>query len=167
MNDSSGFIPILILVALFVLSAGCTAAGGTDIIQPVSTPAAGQFQSGNAMDFQNETRLSEFIADFDTCAEREMQDWDVPGMAVAIVQDGRVIFEKGYGVKTAGESDPVTTETIFQIGSTSKAFTVALAAMEVDSGRMNWSDPIIRYVPEFKMKDPWVTNEFSITDSFA
>jgi len=167
MNDSSGFIPILIFAGLLFLSAGCTAAGWTDIIQPVSTPAAGQFQSGNAMDFQNETRLSEFIADFDTYAERAMQDWDVPGMAVAIVQDGKVIFEKGYGVKTAGESDPVTTDTLFQIGSTSKAFTVALAAMEVDSGRMNWSDPMIRYVPEFKMKDPWVTNEFSITDSFA
>jgi CubicO group peptidase (beta-lactamase class C family) len=167
MNGSFGFIPILILVALFVLSAGCTAAGGTDIIQPVSTPAAGQFQSGNAVDFQNETQLSEFIADFDNYAEKARQDWDVPGMAVAIVKDGRVVFVKAYGVKTVGGSDPVTTDTVFEIGSTSKAFTTALAAMEVDSGRMNWSDPLIRYVPEFKMKDPWVTNEFSITDSLA
>ena len=70
-------------------------------------------------------------------------------------------------MKTAGGSDPVTADTVFEIGSTSKAFTATLAAMEVDSGRMNWSDPVIRYVPDFQMNDPWVTREYTITDSLA
>jgi CubicO group peptidase (beta-lactamase class C family) len=111
--------------------------------------------------------LDDIIAHFDTYAEEERQKWNVPGMAIAIVKDGKIVFAKGYGVKTAGESDPVTTSTVFQIGSTSKAFTAALAAMEVDSGRMNWTDPIVNYVPDFEMKDPWVTKEFTITDSLA
>jgi CubicO group peptidase (beta-lactamase class C family) len=88
-------------------------------------------------------------------------------MAVAVVRDGRVVFAKGYGVQKAGGSDPVTTDTVFQIGSVSKSFTAALAAMEVDSGRMNWNDPVIHYVPDFRMKDPWVTREYTITDSMA
>ncbi len=88
-------------------------------------------------------------------------------MAVAVVKDGKIVFAKGYGVKKAGGSDPVTADTVFQIGSTSKAFTTALVAMEVDSGRMKWNDPVIDYVPDFQMKDPWVTKEFTITDSLA
>jgi CubicO group peptidase (beta-lactamase class C family) len=136
-------------------------------MQPAATPAPVQPYSGTAVDPQNETQLREFIASFDTYAEQARQDWNVPGMAIAIVQDGKVIFVKGYGVKTAGGSDPVTTDTVFQIGSTSKAFTAALAAMEVDSGRMNWSDPVIRFVTDFQMKDPWVTQEYSITDSLS
>lgn len=111
--------------------------------------------------------LDDIIAHFDTYAEEERQKWNVPGMAIAIVKDGKVVFAKGYGVKTAGGSDPVTTSTVFQIGSTSKAFTAALAAMEVDSGRMNWTEPIVRYVPDFEMNDPWVTKEFTITDSLT
>ncbi|MDD1687018.1 serine hydrolase [Methanoregula sp.] len=167
MKNSTGCLLCLIVFALFVLSAGCTATTGTDIIQPIATPAQVQPHSGTAVNPQNETQLREFIASFDTYADQARQDWNVPGMAIAIVQDGKIVFVKGYGVKTAGGSDPVTTDTVFQIGSTSKAFTAALAAMEVDSGRMNWSDPVIRYVPDFQMKDPWVTHEYSITDSLS
>ena len=111
--------------------------------------------------------LNEALAEFDTYAESARLAWKVPGMAVAVVKDGDVIFARGYAVKTAGGSDPVTTDTVFQIGSTSKAFTAALAAMEVDSGRMSWTDPVVRYVPDFRMKDPWVTKEFTITDSLS
>jgi CubicO group peptidase (beta-lactamase class C family) len=167
MNDSFGCIPALFFVALIILSAGCTATKGTDSVSPGSSQAYGQSSYGNGVDSQNETQLGEFIASFDTYAENARREWNVPGMAVAIVKDGRIIFAKGYGVKTAGGSDPVTADTVFQIGSTSKAFTAALAAMEVDSGRMNWSDPVIRYVPDFQMKDPWVTKEYTITDSLA
>lgn len=167
MNNSSGIIPVLILVALLIISAGCTAANATGITKPIATTSAGQSHMGTAIDPNNETQFREFIADFDTYAGNAREAWKVPGMAVAIIKDGKIIFVKGYGTKTAGGSDPITADTVFQIGSTSKAFTAALTAMEVDSGRMNWSDPVIMYVPDFQMKDPWVTKEYTITDSLA
>jgi len=130
---------------------------------PNPVPAA----HATTVDFQNETDTNAFLARFDTYAETSRGNAGIPGMAVAIVKDGKIIFIKGYGTKTAGGNDPVTNDTVFQIGSTSKAFTVALVAMEVDKGRMNWSDPMTRYVPDFAMSDPWVTKEYTITDSVA
>jgi CubicO group peptidase (beta-lactamase class C family) len=107
------------------------------------------------------------IAELDTYAEKAQQRWNVPGMAIAIVKDGKVVFAKAYGVKTAGGSDPVTTDTVFEIGSTSKAFLAALVAMEVDAHRMRWDDPVVRYVPDFQMSAPWITGEFSLIDGLA
>jgi Beta-lactamase class C and other penicillin binding proteins len=173
MNKSNFMKPFLlycgalILAMLFVVSAGCTTTGGSYAVTAVQTPPAGVSYSGAAVDFRNSAEREVFLADFDTMAENYLKEWDVPGMAVAVVKDGKVVFAKGYGVKQAGGSDPVTADTVFQIGSTSKAFTSALVAMEVDSGRMNWSDPVVTYVPDFRMKDPWVTKEFTITDSLA
>jgi len=108
MNNSSGIIPVLILVALLILSAGCTAANRTDIIKPVATPSTVQSHTGTAVDPNNETQLREFIADFDTYAGNAREAWKVPGMAVAIVKDGKIVFVKGYGTKTAGGPDPGT-----------------------------------------------------------
>jgi len=85
-------------------------------------------------------------------------------MAVGIVQDGKTIFAKGYGVKTLGGNQPVTEKTIFQIGSTSKAFTATLAAMLVDEGKFKWEDKVVQHAPDFMMFDPWVTREFQIWD---
>jgi CubicO group peptidase (beta-lactamase class C family) len=167
MNDSSGCILSLIVMAFLILVAGCTAPAVPGPVAPLFTPAIEQSHAMIAVDPENTTQFNEFLADFDTYAGKARQDWNVPGMAVAIVKDGKIVFAKGYGTKTAGGSDPVTADTVFQIGSTSKAFTAALTAMEVDSGRMNWSDPVIRYVPDFQMKDPWVTKEYTITDSLA
>ncbi|MDD1724447.1 MAG: serine hydrolase [Methanospirillum sp.] len=167
MHSSLHYTAALILATLFVLSAGWTAAGESNISTPGQTAPAGVSSTGTIVDLQSTAERDAFLADVDTMAEKELKNWDVPGMAVAIVKDGKVVFAKGYGVKQAGGSDPVTADTVFEIGSTSKAFTSALVAMEVDSGRMNWSDKMITYVPDFQMKDPWVTKEFTITDSLA
>lgn len=111
--------------------------------------------------------LKKIIADFDQYAARTMVDWKIPGMAVGIVQDGKLIFAKGYGVKTLGGKDPVTERTIFQIGSTTKAFTSTLAAMLVDEGKFKWEDKVLSHAPDFMMYDPWVTREFQIMDLMA
>jgi len=154
--------PLLLLAVLIcgICVAGCTTTPSLGTGESVSSAAyaAAQHPAGN---------LNETLAEFDTYAESARLKWKVPGMAVAVVKDGNVIFARGYGVKAAGGSDPVTMDTVFQIGSTSKAFTAALAAMEVDRGRMDWTDPVVRYVPDFRMKDPWVTKEFTITDSLS
>ncbi len=151
-----------IILAVGICFAGCTTAPAPGTGISASPPPAQQ-----APRSPTAAELNTTIAHFDTYAENARQEWNVPGMAVAIVKGGKIIFAKGYGVKTAGGTDPVTPDTVFQIGSTSKAFTAALAAMEVDSGRMNWNDPVVRYVPDFRMDDPWVTQEFTITDSLA
>jgi len=85
-------------------------------------------------------------------------------MAIAVVHDDAVVYAKGFGVKQLGASVPVHTHTLFQIGSTSKAFTSTLVAMLVDQGKLKWTDRVIDHDPEFAMYDAWVTREFMIQD---
>ncbi len=88
----------------------------------------------------------------------------VPGMAVAIVENGKITFAKGFGVKQIGKPDRVDADTIFPTGSTGKAFTVAALATLVDEGRIGWDDKVIDRLPGFQMYDPWVTREMTIRD---
>ncbi|MFH1889160.1 MAG: serine hydrolase [Candidatus Omnitrophota bacterium] len=111
--------------------------------------------------------LKKIILQFEQEAENGMHDWQIPGMAIALVRDNEIIFSKGFGVKTQGASDPVDERTIFQIGSTSKAFTAAMTAMLVDEGKLKWSDRVIDHYPDFQMYDSWVTREFMIEDLLA
>ncbi len=112
-------------------------------------------------------KLKQVLAGIDEYTQKGMQDWQIPGMAVAVIQGDEVIFSKGFGVKDIKAKDPVTEETIFQIGSTSKAFTAALMAMLQDEGKFKWDEPAINYLPDFVMYDPWVTREFQIWDLMA
>jgi CubicO group peptidase (beta-lactamase class C family) len=103
-------------------------------------------------------------ADIDALAGKIQRVFDVPGMAVAIVKDGKVLFTKGYGVREAGKSDAVDANTLFGIGSNTKAFTVAALAMLVDEGKLNWDDKVIDRLPGFRLYDPYVTRELTIRD---
>ena len=78
--------------------------------------------------------LAEMLGAFEVYAENARRQWAVPGMAIAIVEGDRIVSARGFGVKRLGSSDPVDADTVFQIGSTSKAFTAALVAMQVDDG---------------------------------
>ena len=111
--------------------------------------------------------LQVMLVDFEEYAKNAMRDWEIPGLAVTIVRGDDILYTKAFGVKTHGGNDPVTTDTIFQIGSTSKAFTAALVAMLVDEGKVGWKDRVIEHVSDFEMYDPWVTREFMIEDLMA
>jgi CubicO group peptidase (beta-lactamase class C family) len=100
----------------------------------------------------------------DATVTRAMKQFEVPGIAVAIVKDGKLIFAKGYGVRELGKPQAVDADSLFQIGSNTKAFTAAALAILVDAGKLNWDDKVIRYMPEFEMYDPYVTREFTIRD---
>ncbi len=100
----------------------------------------------------------------DAYVEKSMKDWEVPGLALAIVKDGQVVYEKGYGVRELGKPDAVDPQTLFAIGSSSKAFTATLMAMLVDSGKVKWTDPVTDYLPWFRTYDPYVTREMTIRD---
>ena len=96
--------------------------------------------------------------------ERARKEFDVPGIAVAIVKDGKVVLAKGYGVRKQGEPAPVTAHSLFRIASNTKAFTAAALAMLVDEGKIRWDDPVMQHMPGFQMYDPYVTREMTVRD---
>ncbi|MBK6794904.1 MAG: serine hydrolase [Anaerolineales bacterium] len=89
--------------------------------------------------------------------------WNIPGGAVAVVQ-GDDVFTQGYGVLEAGKPEAVNADTIFAIGSTTKAFTSALIGMLVDEGKLAWDDLVIQYIPEFELYDDWVARHVTVRD---
>ncbi len=91
-------------------------------------------------------------------------DWKIPGLAIAIVKDNEVIFSKGYGVKNIDKNEKVDEETLFAIASNTKAFTASALAILVDQGKINWDDRVTKYLPYFKLYDPFVSNEMRIRD---
>ena len=103
-------------------------------------------------------------AGFDAYVARVLKTFDVPGVAVAIVKDGRVVLAKGYGVRTLGKPDPVNADTRFGIASNTKVFTATAIAMLVEQGKLEWDAPVIRYLPDFAMYDPFVTRELTVRD---
>ncbi|GAB4026782.1 serine hydrolase [Spirosoma gilvum] len=104
------------------------------------------------------------LQDFDAYVEAARQQWGVPGMAITVVKDNKVIFKKGYGVRELGKSDLVDTQTLFACASTTKAMTVTLLGMLVDEGKLGWNDPVSKYLPELQLYDPYVTRELRIRD---
>lgn len=107
---------------------------------------------------------SEKIAALDKAISKAVAEWNVPGLSVAIVKDGQVLLAKGYGVRELGKADTVDADTLFAIASNSKAFTSAAIAILVDRGQVSWDDPVSKYLPWFKLKDPLATAELKIRD---
>ncbi len=100
----------------------------------------------------------------DSLVERSMHAFEVPGMAVAVIKDGKVIHSKGYGVRSLRTMEKVDENTLFGIASNSKAFTTTALGILVDEGKIKWDDKVREYIPEFKLYSPFVTEEFTIRD---
>lgn len=100
----------------------------------------------------------------DELVNRTIKTFNVPGIAVAIVKDGKVVLAKGYGVKSVETKEKVDANTLFGIASNSKAFTSASLAILVDEGKIKWDDKVIKYLPNFTMYNDYVTQEFTIRD---
>jgi CubicO group peptidase (beta-lactamase class C family) len=105
--------------------------------------------------------------DLDNYVERTIKTFEVPGIAVAVVKNGKVLLTKGYGVREIGKPAPVNEHTLFGIASNSKAFTAAALAMLMDEGKLKWDDPISTYLPWFQLYDPYVTRELTIRDALS
>lgn len=86
------------------------------------------------------------------------------GASVAIVKNGKIHYAKGFGTRTIGKNKPVNEHTLFGIGSISKSFTSMALAMLIDEGKLTWDDKVTKYLPYFKLYDPYVTNAFTIRD---
>ena len=97
------------------------------------------------------------LADLSEYIRASMADWDLPGLAVAVVHGDEVVFAEGFGVRELGREDPVDAHTLFQIGSVSKSFGAAAIGALVDDGLVHWDDPVVEHLPWFQVKDPEIT----------
>lgn len=93
-----------------------------------------------------------------------LETWKVPGLALAVVRDGKVVLAEGYGYRDLEKKVPVTAETLFAIGSSSKAFTTAALGMLVDEGKLDWDKPVRTWMPDFKLHDPFATERMTPRD---
>ncbi|WGQ08126.1 serine hydrolase [Pedobacter gandavensis] len=100
----------------------------------------------------------------DSLVEKTLTAFDVPGIAVAIVKDGKVIHSKGYGLRSIRTKEAVNENTFFGIASNSKAFTAAGLGILVDEGKLKWDDKVVDLIPGFKLYNPYVTQEFTVRD---
>jgi CubicO group peptidase (beta-lactamase class C family) len=100
----------------------------------------------------------------DSLVKKTLTTFDVPGIAVGIVKDGRLIHAKGYGVRSTKSGAPVDEHTLFGIASNTKAFTAAALGILIDEGKVTWDTKVTDVIPEFKLYDPYVTQEFTIRD---
>jgi len=102
--------------------------------------------------------------DIELVVQRCRTEFNVPGIAVAIVHDGKMVFAKGYGVRRLDTGAPVTSKTLFGVASNTKAFTAAALAILVDEKKLAWDDRVIDHLASFQMSDPYVSREMRIRD---
>ncbi|MCX7123382.1 MAG: serine hydrolase [Gammaproteobacteria bacterium] len=110
--------------------------------------------------------MSELLSQLTSYAEQTQADWHVPGMAIAVVQNGKTIYAQGFGERNA-EGAPVTPDTIFDIASLTKSFTATLLAMQIDEGKYSWDTKVLKLYPQFKLYDPETTQKFEVQDLLA
>ena len=100
----------------------------------------------------------------DAYVERVRKQFDVPGISLTIVKDGKVLLARGYGIKKMGTTGAVDAGTVFAIASNTKAFTATALALLVEEGKLEWDVPVIRYLPWVRLSDPYVTAELTVRD---
>jgi CubicO group peptidase (beta-lactamase class C family) len=132
--------------------------------QPASVARA-QSQSNSAAPMA--ARISGLIPDLEAYIRNGMKAYDVPGVAVGIVTGDRLVYAKGFGVRSKSGGAPVDPRTVFQIGSLTKGFLAGTMAIMVDRGKLNWDDRVVDLHPGFQLKDAWVTREFRAFDLVA
>jgi CubicO group peptidase (beta-lactamase class C family) len=126
-----------------------------------------QAHPAGAFDPPSQERLERILAEVDAYVPEVLARTGVPGLSVALVAEDKVVFLKGYGTRTQNGSLPVTPDTVFQIGSCSKAFTAARVGMLVDQGALGWNDRVVRHLPQFAMSSQWITDAFVVDDLMA
>jgi CubicO group peptidase (beta-lactamase class C family) len=132
---------------------------------------SGEFsQAGQTFPFALERAVppkkaaEEALEGFDEFLDKAMKDWKVPGLAVGIVVEGEVVYAKGFGQRDIEEDLPVTTKTLFAIGSCTKAFTTFLMGTLVDEGKLEWDKPVAAFLPGFKLYDEYATAHITPRD---
>ena len=101
---------------------------------------------------------------FDDAFDATMSRYHLPGLALGVIEDGKIVYARADGERLVGSGQHIDAQTLFKIASNSKAMTSALLARLVDQGKLKWDDPVIKYLPDFRMYDPWVTRNMQVRD---
>jgi CubicO group peptidase (beta-lactamase class C family) len=109
-------------------------------------------------------QIDKNVQQFDRYVDKAQKEWNVPGMSIVVVKDGKVVFKKGYGVLELGKPAVVDTQTLFACASTTKAMTATVLGILVDEGKVNWDDRVTKYIPDLQLYEPWVARELRIRD---
>jgi CubicO group peptidase (beta-lactamase class C family) len=104
------------------------------------------------------------LTEFDTYVQVSLKKWNVPGMSVGIVKGDKIVYAKGFGVRSLGADAKVDENTVFQIGSCSKNFAAAMFGVLVEKGLVNWADPVKKHFPRFKLFDKSAEENFTLAD---
>jgi len=115
-----------------------------------------------ALKTRHETRINAVLLDFDAFVEITLDAWNLPGMAIAVVENDSIVFLKGYGVRRIDRPDPIDIHTVFRIASVSKTFASTLTGLLVEEGVLNWNDRVYEYLPNFSLKDSVNTYHLTI-----
>jgi len=110
---------------------------------------------------------AQLAPELDAYIEKARTDWNVPGIGLTVVKDGKLLVAKGYGFRRHGAPERVDAHTMFDIASLSKSFTAAAIATLVDDGKMRWDDPVRRYLPTFELRDAYRSQNATIRDLLA
>jgi CubicO group peptidase (beta-lactamase class C family) len=145
-------------LVLSIAAAGLVLIAGAALAQ---TPPAPPSSAGSA------AQIAALVPDLEGYVKTGMAAFDVPGAAVGIVADDHLVYSRGFGVRRRGGNEPVDTKTVFQIGSTTKAFLATTLVIAVDRGKLKWDDRVVDLAPSFSLKDPYVTREFRVFDLLA
>lgn len=100
----------------------------------------------------------------DQLVEETLNTFDVPGISVGVLKDGAIVYSKGHGVRSLSTNEAMNPNTLVGVASNSKGFTCFALAMLIDEGKLNWDDPVRKYIPEFQLYDSWVTEQMTIRD---
>lgn len=103
-------------------------------------------------------------AAFDRLFDQTMARYELPGLALGVIEDGKVVYMRTGGELRTGRGEPVDADSLFKIASTTKAMTTTVLARLVDQGKLRWDDPVIKHLPEFRMHDAWVTQNMQVRD---
>lgn len=171
MRPTRMFIATASIVAVLGAVSGCTFGAGepsTPTTPPLSTDRPGYGNPpADAVATVTDERVEAAVAALPDSIEQLMDETGMPGLAVAVVYGGKLVYSEGFGVRNIDSEEPVDPDTVFQLASVSKSVGATVVAHEVTEGVVDWDTPVALHLPEFALADPWVTEHVTIGDLYA
>jgi CubicO group peptidase (beta-lactamase class C family) len=158
-----------------VLTASRTVTGAAVVASALAMAVAG----GNSVEAEElpppqvagvpipDGQIDRAVGRLDALAQAILEKSGIPGLAIAVVRDGKTVYARGFGLRRIGERQPVDADTVFQIASLSKSVGATVVAHQVGAGVVKWDTPLVTYLPWFELNDPWITKHVTIGDMYA
>ncbi|MGV2985157.1 serine hydrolase [Microbacterium sp. AGC85] len=173
-STHKGIARVIAVSTVAAITFGITACTGDATADTSSSSgpavALGEEPNQDAVDLytDRDTAVEAAVEALPEFVEKALEQTGVPGAAVAVVSNGEVVFEEGFGVRDVTTDEPVDADTVFQIASLSKPLSSSIVAKAItDDAELSWEDPVVEYLPDFALKDPYVTQHAKISDFFS